>query len=477
MSHKLKRTIDSSHHGLHYSSDIDMSQPLPQYQNTHDALLSMLDEILPIDWDLKKLIQFPKNFFRKNSELYALSEEEIQKFCQKSLITVSDSSAPRPCMTFQQAGFPKYLLQIISDQHFVSPTPIQSACWPCILQGRDVIGLAQTGSGKTLAYVLPAIVHITAQPLPGPGEGPIVLVLAPTRELAEQIQKEFNRFGESTQISTVALFGGMGKNDQARELARLTQVAVATPGRLIDFIVSKKINLSRVTYLVLDEADKMLDMGLGPQIRAIISQIRPDRQTLLFSATWPAEVQALGAALLLNPIRVDIGGTQTLTAAENITQSFEFCDEGEKPRWFAHFISHSIHHLRSLAKERSEAVAAAHTSGSGSKAEAGQGEGDDPDGGLVPRILVFCTTKAELQTVAGEWADKTIPFGTIHGDKRQEERREVLESFRHGSINVLIATDVAARGLDIPDISFVVNYSFPTFAFFICSIVLFYQLY
>jgi len=176
------------------------------------------------------------------------------------------------------------------------------------LSGRDMVGIAETGSGKTLAFVLPGIVHINAQPLLSPGDGPIVLVVSPTRELALQTKAECDKFGSSSRIGFVCIYGGVPKGPQARELRQGKEIVIATPGRLIDFLSQGTTNLRRVTYLVLDEADRMLDMGFEPQIRQILSQIRPDRQTLLWSATWPKEVQAIAADYLRDPITINVGG-------------------------------------------------------------------------------------------------------------------------------------------------------------------------
>ncbi|RJE17329.1 hypothetical protein PHISCL_10334, partial [Aspergillus sclerotialis] len=203
------------------------------------------------------------------------------EFRRKNEITVQGRNVPRPVETFDEAGFPSYVMSEVKAQGFTKPTPIQSQGWPMALSGRDVVGIAETGSGKTLTYCLPAIVHINAQPLLAPGDGPIVLVLAPTRELAVQIQQEITKFGKSSRIRNTCVYGGVPKGGQIRDLTRGVEVCIATPGRLIDMLESGKTNLRRVTYLVLDEADRMLDMGFEPQIRKIIGQIRPDRQTCM----------------------------------------------------------------------------------------------------------------------------------------------------------------------------------------------------
>ena len=199
------------------------------------------------------------------------------------------------------------------------------------LSGRDMVGIAQTGSGKTLSFLLPGIVHINAQDYLKKGDGPIVLVLAPTRELAVQIQGECNKFGQSSNIKNTCVYGGASKRPQIEALRRGVEICIATPGRLIDFLENKITNLKRVTYLVLDEADRMLDMGFKPQLTKIVSQIRPDRQTLMWSATWPKEVQELANSFLKDFIQVNIG-SEDLIASENVKQEFEFASKFQKKR-------------------------------------------------------------------------------------------------------------------------------------------------
>jgi ATP-dependent RNA helicase DDX5/DBP2 len=241
----------------------------------------------------------------------------------------------------------EYLLTELKKANFEKPTGIQSQGWPVALRGRDLIGLAETGSGKTLSFLLPSVVHINAQPLLERGDGPIVLVLAPTRELAVQIQNECIKFGSSSKIQNTCVYGGVPKGPQIRDLqkgkiishsllfrlesnnTKGVEICIATPGRLIDMLESRKTNLRRVTYLVLDEADRMLDMGFEPQIRKILEQIRPDRQTLMWSATWPREVQTLAREFLKDPVQINIG-SMTLSANHSVTQIVDVCQEGEK---------------------------------------------------------------------------------------------------------------------------------------------------
>ena len=212
---------------------------------------------------------------------------------------------------------------------YKDPTAIQSQGWPVALKGRDLVGLAETGSGKTAAFVLPSIVHINAQPELKQGDGPIALVLAPTRELALQIHNECRKFGGSSKIKSTCIYGGGPKIEQFRSLENGVEIVIATPGRLIDMLQRGKTNLKRVTYLVMDEADRMLDLGFEPQIRRIVSQIRPDRQTLMWSATWPNEVQNLASEFLKDPIKIIVGSTN-LHSNQNIKQVIDVCQDHEK---------------------------------------------------------------------------------------------------------------------------------------------------
>lgn len=279
--------------------------------------------------DLTKMPKFEKHFYKEDHHVSARSDREVTDFRKEKEITIAGKNVPRPVQTFDEAGFPSYVMKEVKDQGFTAPTAIQSQGWPMALSGRDVVGIAETGSGKTLTYCLPAIVHINAQPLLAPGDGPIVLVLAPTRELAVQIQQEVTKFGKSSKIRNTCVYGGVPKGPQIRDLSRGVEVCIATPGRLIDMLEMGKTNLRRVTYLVLDEADRMLDMGFEPQIRKIIGQIRPDRQTCMWSATWPKEVRQLASDYLQDYIQVNIG-SMDLSANHRITQIVEIVPEFDK---------------------------------------------------------------------------------------------------------------------------------------------------
>merc|ERR1712046_53259 len=325
--------------------------------------------------------------------------------------------------TFDEASFPEYVLQEISRVGFREPTPIQVQGWPIALSGRDMVGIAETGSGKTLAFLLPAIVHINAQPYLSKGYGPIVLVMAPTRELACQIQEEANRFGKSSKIKNTCVYGGVPRREQQQDLRDGVEIVIATPGRLIDFLEAGDTNLKRVTYLVLDEADRMLDMGFEPQVRKITSQVRPDRQTLMWSATWPKEIQKLARDICReDPVHVNIGSLD-LRAAHTIRQYVEVVSNEDK---------------RARLKRLLEKVM------DGSK------------------ILIFAQTKRDGDQLTREMRTDGWPALCIHGDKKQEEREWVLKEFKEGKSPILIATDVASRGLDVKDIKYVINYDFPS---------------
>ncbi|VVA25906.1 PREDICTED: DEAD-box [Prunus dulcis] len=381
-----------------------------------------LDNIVLPKQDFGSLVPFEKNFYVESSSVRAMSEQEVMVYRNRREITVEGHDIPKPIQMFEDANFPDYCLDAIAKLGFVEPTPIQAQGWPMALKGRDLVGIAETGSGKTLSYLLPALVHISAQPRLVPGEGPIVLVLAPTRELAVQIQEESSKFGSRSNIRSTCIYGGAPKGPQIRDLKRGVEIVIATPGRLIDMLEAQHTNLRRVTYLVLDEADRMLDMGFEPQIRKIVSQTRPDRQTLYWSATWPREVETLARQFLRNPYKVIIGSS-SLKANQSIKQVVEVVSDGEK--------------YNRLIKLLKEAI-------------------------VGSRILIFVETKKGCDQVTKQLRMDGWPALSIHGDKNQAERDWVLAEFKSGRNPIMTATDVAARGLDVKDIKCVINYDFPS---------------
>ncbi|KAL3232482.1 ATP-dependent RNA helicase DBP2 [Nakaseomyces bracarensis] len=368
-------------------------------------------ELVRPNWEeeLPNLPPFEKNFYVEHEDVRNRSDSEVAAFRKESEMTITGHDIPKPITTFDEAGFPDYVLKEVKAEGFDRPTSIQCQGWPMALSGRDMIGVAATGSGKTLSYCLPGIVHINAQPLLSPGDGPIVLVLAPTRELAVQIQKECSKFGKSSRIRNSCVYGGVPRGQQIRDLIRGAEIVIATPGRLIDMLEAGKTNLKRVTYLVLDEADRMLDMGFEPQIRKIVDQIRPDRQTLMWSATWPKEVQQLASDYLNDPIQVQIGSLE-LSASHNITQLVEVVSEFEKR-------DRLTKHLETASEDKDS------------------------------KILIFASTKRTCDEITSYLRQDGWPALAIHGDKDQRERDWVLNEFRTGNSPIMVATDVAARGI------------------------------
>lgn len=374
------------------------------------------------DWNTIELVKFQKDFYVEHPEVQARGEAEVEEFRRKYQMTVTGRNIPKPVRSFEEASFPEYLLAEIRGAGFVEPTSIQMQGWPMALSGRDMIGIAATGSGKTLSFVLPAIVHINAQPLLQRGDGPIVLILSPTRELAQQTLGECSKFGHTSKIKMGCVFGGVPKGDQARQLRNGVEILIACPGRLIDFLETNTTNLRRVTYLVLDEADRMLDMGFEKQIRDILSQIRPDRQTLLWSATWPKEIQQLARDYTSDPIQVTVG-SQELTANSDITQLVFVVEENEKERKVIELLEQFASH----------------------------GE----------KCLIFTATKKGSDDLTYQLRRKGMHCRAMHGDKSQNERDWVLGEFKSGKAPLLVATDVASRGIDVKDVKVVINFDFP----------------
>lgn len=375
------------------------------------------------------------HFYLEHPAVAALSQEEVDAIRSSLDISVLGDECPNPVGSFLQASFPSIMLDAISAAGFASPTPIQRQAWPVAMKGLDMVGCAQTGSGKTLAFLLPAFVHVNAQPLSQPGDGPLALILAPTRELAGQILDESVRFGHPCGVRSTLVVGGVPKGPQVLALRKAPEVVVATPGRLTDLLGAKRTELTRCTYLVLDEADRMLDLGFEPQIRLLLHQMRADRQTLLFSATWPAEVQQLaGRVLLPGAVTVEVGGALAAGGRANvrIAQRITVCAEGAK---FAALVN-------ILEEGMSDAL-------------------DNDSADETPRLMVFCSSKKRCDDVTRALRVDGWPALGIHGDKPQEERDWVLHEFKTGASPLLIATDVAQRGLDIAGVGLVVNFDCP----------------
>ncbi|XP_052565046.1 ATP-dependent RNA helicase DDX42 [Culex pipiens pallens] len=362
--------------------------------------------------------KFEKNFYIPHEDIIALASSQTQELRHKLGIKVSGPSPPAPVTSFAHFGFDESLMKAIRKSEYTQPTPIQAQGVPTALSGRDIIGIAKTGSGKTAAFLWPMLVHIMDQKNLGPGDGPIGLILAPTRELSLQIYQEAKKFGKVYNISVCCCYGGGSKWEQSKALEQGAEIVVATPGRMIDMIKMKATNLRRVTYLVLDEADKMFNMGFEPQVRSICNHVRPDRQTLLFSATFKKRIERLARDVLTDPIRIihgDLG-----EANQDVTQHvIMFSNPAHKWNWL----------LAKMVELLSDGS-----------------------------VLVFVTKKVEAEQVASSLRLAEYDPVLLHGDMDQSDRNMVITRFKRRECDIMVATDVAARGLDIPHIKTVVNY-------------------
>ncbi|CAE7702337.1 DBP2 [Symbiodinium pilosum] len=337
-----------------------------------DRMGNLGQSLRQLNWEEEQLVNIQKNFYSEHPEVSSMTAEQVAAAYKELNANVEGRKPhPRPVMSFGHLSLAEDLVHTVRST-FDSPTPIQSMGWPTALSGRDMVGIAQTGSGKTLAYLLPALVHITAQPALRPGDGPVGLVLAPTRELANQIHSEVMRFTEGSRIRSTAVFGGVPRYGQASDLRRGVEILIATPGRLLDFLEAGTTNLKRVTYLTLDEADRMLDMGFEPQIRKVLA----------------LSVRGIDRNVVRRFVGVASDETKVLVFTE---WSWPVC-------------------LRELLSAFLDAY-------------------------------------------------QNLPANAIHGDKEQRQRDKTLFDFKTGRCNILIATDVAQRGLDIKDVAYVVNYA------------------
>ncbi|XP_069110146.1 LOW QUALITY PROTEIN: ATP-dependent RNA helicase DDX42-like [Argopecten irradians] len=287
--------LDEDETGIEYDAD---GNPIIPEKN------KMIDPLPPIDHTEIDYKKFEKNFYQEHEEISKLTQSQVDELRNKLGLRVSGFAPPNPTSSFAHFGFDDELMAVIRKSEYTQPTPIQAQGVPIILNGRDIIGIAKTGSGKTATYLWPLLVHIMDQKELEPGDGPIGLILAPTRELSQQIYHEAKKFGKVYNINVVCAYGGGNMYEQTKACQEGAEIIVATPGRLIDLIKKKSTNLQRVTYLVYDEADRMFDMGFEPQVRSIANHVRKDRQSLLFSATFKKKVERLARDILLDPIRV-----------------------------------------------------------------------------------------------------------------------------------------------------------------------------
>ena len=325
-------------------------------------------------------------------------------------------------MTFQETGLSEKVLSAVTAAGYTTPTPIQAQAIPHALAGRDVLGIAQTGTGKTAAFTLPMLSRLEQGR--ARARVPRTLILEPTRELAAQVEESFVKYGVNHKLNVALLIGGVSFGDQEQKIMRGADVLIATPGRLLDFFERGKLLLSGIEILVIDEADRMLDMGFIPDIEKICKMVPFTRQTLFFSATMPPEITRLTEQFLSNPVRVEVA--RAASTAENITQGLIATGSG----------FHKRETLRRLIREAEAAEA-------------------------FKNAIIFCNRKTEVATLYKSLRKHEFKVGELHGDMDQPARMASLEAFKNGSVDLIVCSDVAARGLDIPDVSHVFNFDMP----------------
>jgi ATP-dependent RNA helicase DDX46/PRP5 len=386
-------------------------------------------DIPAIDHTKMNYEPFRRSFYSEPADMADWTEEEVLNLRHElDGIKVRGVDVPKPVQNWAQCGLGVQTLDVIQKLGYEFPTSIQAQAIPAIMSGRDVIGVAKTGSGKTVAFLLPMLRHIKDQrPLEGT-DGPIGLILSPTRELATQIHKECKPFAKALGLRAVCAYGGAPIKDQIADLKRGAEIVVCTVGRMIDLLAAnagRVTNLRRVTYVVLDEADRMFDMGFEPQVMKIMANVRPDRQTVLFSATFPRNMEALARKTLSKPVEIIVGGRSVV--APEITQLVEVRNEDQK--------FHRLLELLGNLYEHEE-------------------NADD-------RALIFVNRQESADLLLRDLMRKGYPCMSIHGGKDQIDRDSTIDDFKAGIVPILIATSVAARGLDVKQLKLVVNYDAP----------------
>lgn len=380
-----------------------------------------------------------------SKSLQEMTERDWRIFREDYNITIKGGRIPNPMRSWKEAGLPDSLLEIIDKLNYKEPTPIQRQAIPIGLQNRDIIGVAETGSGKTAAFVLPLLVWITSQPKIVRQEeidqGPYAVIMAPTRELAQQIEEETMKFAKTLDIKTVAIIGGISREEQGFKLRLGCEIVIATPGRLIDVLENRYLVLSRCTYVVLDEADRMIDMGFEPDVQKILdfmpaTNLKPDtdaaedettlmanlrsknkyRQTVMFTATMPPTVEKLARTYLRRPAVVYIGSIGK--PVERVEQIVHILSEPEKKRKLTNIL----------------------------------------ESGIEPPVMIFVNQKKGADVLAKGLEHLGYSAITLHGGKGQEQREYALAALKNGTKDILVATDVAGRGIDIKDVSMVINY-------------------
>ncbi|VDL18840.1 unnamed protein product [Hymenolepis diminuta] len=409
--------------------DEDMSYyPEPEERITiADALaqLQKREKLGAVDHSKIDYQPFTKNFYVEVPEIGKMTKEQVKQYRRElENVHCKGKDCPKPIKTWVQAGVSSRLLNCLKRGGFDKPTPIQCQALPVIMSGRDMIGIAKTGSGKTLAFLVPMVRHLEHQAPLENGDGPIALLLTPTRELALQIYKEAKRLGQTCGFRCVCVYGGTGISEQIADLKRGAEVIVCTPGRMIDMLAAnggRVTNLRRTTYVVLDEADRMFDLGFEPQVMRIVDNCRPDRQTVMFSATFPRQMEVLARKALTSPIEIQVGGRSVVCS--DVTQKVAVLQNEEE----------KVMKLLELLGIYQE-------------------EGS---------VLVFVEKQESADELMRVLMNYGYPCLSLHGGIDQYDRDSVITDFKRGNIRLLIATSVAARGLDVNDLMLVVNYDCP----------------
>jgi ATP-dependent RNA helicase DDX46/PRP5 len=394
-------------------ADVDSaSDDDDEWARKQSSKMSKADKLGLTDHDAVEYPTFRKNFYIESYEIARLSKDETRDLrAELEGIKCRGKEVPKPIKNWAQAGLSNRVMELIRRSGFDKPMPIQCQALPVIMSGRDCIGVAKTGSGKTLSYVLPMLRHIKDQPATQQGDGPVGMIMGPTRELVTQIGKDCKKFGRAVGLVAVSVYGGSGVAAQIGELKRGCEIVACTPGRMIDLLTTgagRITNLRRVTYMVLDEADRMFDMGFEPQITRIMNNLRPDRQTVMFSATFPPAMEALARLALNNPVEIQVGGRSVVNS--DIEQVVEMRPEEDR-------------FLRML-----ELLGEWYEQG---------------------KILIFVASQDKCDQVFRDLLRSGYPCLSLHGGKEQTDRECTIADFKSDVCNILIATSVAARGLDV----------------------------
>ncbi|PHZ07313.1 P-loop containing nucleoside triphosphate hydrolase protein [Rhizopus microsporus ATCC 52813] len=386
-------------------------------------------DVAPVDHSKIEYEDFRKDFYIEPPELREMTPDQVDLLrIELDGIKIRGVNCPKPITKWTHCGLPAGCLEVIRKLKYEKPTAIQAQAIPAVMNGRDVIGVAKTGSGKTIAFLLPMFRHIKDQRPLEAGEGPIAVIMTPTRELATQIHKECKPFLKVLNLRAVCAYGGSPIKDQIADLKRGCEIIVCTPGRMIDLLCANSgrvTNLRRVTYMVMDEADRMFDMGFEPQVMKIVNNVRPDRQTVLFSATFPRQMEALARKVLKRPLEITVGGRSVV--CEDVLQIVEVREEKTK----------FVRLLEILGKLFHD-------------------EGEDN-----ASAIIFVDRQEAADNLLRDLMRRGYPCQSLHGGKDQADRDSTIYDFKSGITNILIATSVAARGLDVKNLKVVINYECP----------------